>query len=373
MPAKRSRLGRGDKIVVTSPYGSRLGTYDLTTGEVSDVAPAFRDTFTAELDEWLARHGASPFPGFGPAGAPVEPPSRRTRMTSRLSDTLGFPRLSDAPPTGRTPTAPPAAAPRALEAGVPAPAGGWSADSADGFRADAFDDHASHAEAAPRGTTIPDRRPAREPGPRPPHARPRARPRRLPRPGGRRPGAGQVAAAAGRRPDHGRAVPRPRGPGAGLVPARPHRAVADAARHRDDGRLRAGGASTTSSSARAGCSSSRTATSPAARCTRRPPGSRSTASSIDLARIRTIGEEVHDRIAEAIALAAGAQELLNPPPVTPVIVVVGATIVNHSRPRGVIVTRPGDLGRALRTRGERMTPAAVEETYAVARRPETWE
>jgi hypothetical protein len=93
---------------------------------------------------------------------------------------------------------------------------------------------------------------------------------------------------------------------------------------------------------------------------------------VDLARIRTIGEEVHERLAEAIAVAAGFEEVLDPPPVTPVIAVVGATIVNHSRPRGVIVSRAGDLARAMRARGDRLTPAAVEETFAVARRSDTW-
>lgn len=92
----------------------------------------------------------------------------------------------------------------------------------------------------------------------------------------------------------------------------------------------------------------------------------------DLARIRTVGEEVHERLAEAIALAAGFEEVLDPPPVTPVIAVVGATIVTHSRPRGVIVARAGDLARAMRARGERLSAAAVEETYAVARRSDTW-
>lgn len=371
MPAKRSRLGRGDKIVVTSPYGSRLGTYDLTTGEVSDVAPAFRDTFAAELDEWLARNGGSPFPGFGPAGAPLETPSRRTRMTSRLSDTLGFPRLSDAP-TGETPTAPPAPAPRAIEAGVAAPAGGWSADSADGFRADAFEDTASHAEAASRGSAAPDRRLAR--------GRDLAR----------------------HMPDHGLARSAARARAAG------DRELDKTLRLQADARITVAQSLAREIQAPVSSRLGRTArwrmlhgidmTVGSERVVldhlvlcpggvfvledRHQPGGKVHTSTsglevdgqhVDLARIRTIGEEVHDRIAEAIALAAGAQELLNPPPVTPVIVVVGATIVTHSRPRGVIVTRPGDLGRALRTRGERMTPAAVEETYAVARRPDTWE
>ena len=34
---------------------------------------------------------------------------------------------------------------------------------------------------------------------------------------------------------------------------------------------------------------------------------------VDLARMRTLGEEVHDRLAEAIALAAGFEEVLDPP------------------------------------------------------------
>jgi hypothetical protein len=36
------------------------------------------------------------------------------------------------------------------------------------------------------------------------------------------------------------------------------------------------------------------------------------------------------------------------------------------------MARAGDLARALRSRGDRLSAAAVEETYAVARRADTW-
>lgn len=370
MPARRNRLGRGDKVVVISPYGSRLGTYDLETGEVSDVPPAFRSTFVAELDEWLAAHGLDPFPGFGENGAPLRPPSRR----QRVRDTLSFPR-----PRGTATPEPPASPardagptrrpePAALEAGVPTPAGGWSADSADGYRFDAFDDGGPRAAG---------------------HERTRERP------------ALDYVDLARYTPDHGLAR-------RAAQARREGRREDDVAlRQRADARLEVAASLSRELAAPVSTRLGR-----AARwrmlhgidlavgretvtldhlviCPggvfvledRPQPGSKVHASSdglevdgqhVDLARIRTLGEEVAERLAEGIALAAGFEEVLNPPPVTPVVVVVGATIVNHSRPRGVIVTRAGDLGRALRSRGDRLTAAAIEETYAVARRSDTW-
>lgn len=375
MPARRTRLGRGDRIVVTSPYGSRLGTYDLESGEVSDVAPSFRATFVAELDEWLEAHGMDRFPGF-PADDGGTP-----RRRQRLTDTLRFPRpgggsrgggttrvgggtreggaaRGEAPARRQEPAA-------ALEAGTPTPSNGWSADSADGFRADAFTDagrRSSHDEAE-RYDDVDD----------------------LARHG----------------PDHGllRAASRARSAGQRQrdtelrLQADGRHAVADALRREVEapvaGRLgrggrwhmlhgidmTVGGETVTIDHLVIGPPGVFVVE------VRHQPGAKVRASTsgidvdgahIDLARIRTLAEEVHDRLAEAIALAAGFDEVLDPPPVTPVIAVVAATIVNQSRPRGVVVARAGDLARALRARGDRLSAAAVEETYAVARRADTW-
>jgi hypothetical protein len=355
MPARRTRLGRGDRLVVTSPYGSRLGTYDLQTGEVSDVAPAFRATFVAELDDWLSAHGRDPFPGFSPDGAPA--PTRRQRLT----DTLRFTRPPAAPgaPAHRQP-------PEALEAGVPTPAGGWSADTADGYRADAFTDTGRRSEHDDSAAPVPTWDDLALQGPDHGLVRQASLVRatgdktedlRLRRQADARhavadslarevgaPAAGRLGRGSRWRILHG--IPMTVGaeevtldhlvigpPGVFLVEDR----------HSPGGKVHA---STT--------------------------GLDIDGTHVDLARIRTLGEEVHDRLAEAIALAAGFEEVLNAPPVTPVIAVVGATIVTHSRPRGVVVARAGDLARAMRGRGDRLSPAAVEETYAIARRSDTW-
>ncbi|MCD2186154.1 nuclease-related domain-containing protein [Actinomycetospora soli] len=366
MPARRNRLGRGDKVVVISPYGSRLGTYDLETGEVSDVPPAFRATFVAELDEWLAAHGLDPFPGFGENGATVRPPSRRRRMR----DTLSFQRPRDVgePEPARDPEPTRRREPAALEAGVPTPAGGWSADSADGYRYEAFDDGGPRAAG---------------------HERTRER-------------LGDDWVDLARfTPDHGLARR------AAEARRQGRREEDTALRQRADARLEVAQALSRELAAPVSTRLGRTVRwrmlhgidlvvghetvvlDHLVICPggvfvledRPQPGSKVHASAdglevdgqhVDLARIRTLAEEVADRLAEGIALAAGFQEVLNPPPVLPVVVVVGATIVNHSRPRGVIITRAGDLGRALRSRGDRLTAAAVEETFAVARRSDTW-
>jgi hypothetical protein len=367
MPARRMRLGRGDRVVVTSPYGSRLGTYDLQTGEVSDVAPAFRATFVAELDEWLDAHELDRFPGF--AEGEARPGSRRQRLTGTLRiPRPGGPRTSPGtgPRTGgeRPAPAPPDGPAAALEAGTPTPAGGWSADSADGFRADAFVDAGRTGHDEPQrlddvwedlALHAPDHgllrlaAQARAAGNREADRALRYR----------ADGRQAVAAALGRevggpggrlgrgsrwRMLHGieMAVGRETVPLDHLVIGPPGVFVLDV-RHEPGGKVHAS-----------------------------TGGLEIDGRHIDLARIRTLGEEVHDRLAEAIALAAGFEEVLDPPPVTPVIAVVGATIVSHSRPRGVIVARAGDLARAMRARGERLSAAAVEETFAVARRSDTW-
>ncbi len=364
MPARRTRLGRGDRVVVTSPYGSRLGTYDLQTGEVSDVAPTFRATFVAELDEWLSAHGLERFPGFPDHSAERGP--RRPSRRQRLTDTLRIPRQSGARPRDRAHSgAPPARRDGlpALEAGPPTPAGGWSADSADGFRADAFvdpgratthDDVAETVDWEDLAFRGPDHGLIREAS-RARAAGDRERDRRLRlHADGRHAVADALAresgaVVSGRRSTRWRmlhgiemAVGSDTVTLDHLVIGTPGVFVVEV-RHLPGGKVHA---STT--------------------------GIEIDGKQFDLARIRTLGEEVHDRIAEAIALAAGFEEVLDPPPVTPVIAVVGATIVTHSRPRGVIVARAGDLARAMRSRGERLSAAAVEETYAVARRSDTW-
>jgi hypothetical protein len=373
MPARRTRLGRGDRVVVTSPYGSRLGTYDLQTGEVSDVAPAFRATFVAELDEWLEAHDLDRFPGFADAARDADGDPARPGPRRRLTDTLRIPRPGGARTSsgaraagGGPPPAPPRPGPAAaLEAGTPTPAGGWSADSADGFRADAFADagrRAGHDEPQRVGDLWED-----------------------------------LALHA---PDHGllRLAARARAAG--------DKEADRALRYKADGRQAVAAALGREVGGPGGrlARGSRWRILHGVEMTvgrdtvvldhlvigppgvfvvevRHEPGGKVHASTggleidgkhVDLARIRTLGEEVHDRLAEAIAAAAGFEEVLDPPPVTPVIAVVGATIVSHSRPRGVIVARAGDLARAMRARGDRLSAAAVEETFAVARRSDTW-
>ncbi|MDL5155158.1 nuclease-related domain-containing protein [Actinomycetospora termitidis] len=371
MPARRNRLGRGDKVVVTSPYGSRLGTYDLETGLVTDVPPAFRDTFVAELDEWLTAHGLAPFPGFGPGGAPVETPSRRQRVRSRVNDTLGFPRPQDGAADGERVTAPVRRSEPmtpALEAGVPTPAGGWSADSADGYRFDAFDDGGPQAaghERSGRRALAPSADLARY---APDHglARAAAEARRA----GRRDEDKALRQRADARHEVAAALSREL---AAPVSSRLGRAARWRMLHGID--MRVGGETVTLDHlilCPSGVFVVEDRPQPGGKVIASTDGLEVDGQHIDLARIRTLAEEAADRLAEGIALAAGFEEVLNPPAVTPVVVVVGATIVNHSRPRGVVVTRPGDLARALRSRGDRLTPAAVEETFAVARRSDTW-
>ena len=364
MPARRTRLGRGDRVVVTSPYGSRLGTYDLQTGEVSDVAPAFRATFVAELDEWLDAHDLDRFPGFPDSGSGRSGPRRR------LTDTLRIPRPGGARTSSgaRTGTGGPRPTPDpapALEAGTPTPAGGWSADSADGFRADAFTDggrRAGHDEPQRVGDLwedlalhAPDHgllrlaAQARAAGDKEADRALRYK----------ADGRQAVAAALGREVG---------GPGGRLGRGSRWRIL-----HGID--MTVGGDTVVLDHlviGPPGVFVVETRHEPAGKVHASTGGLEIDGKHIDLARIRTVGEEVHERLAEAIALAAGFEEVLDPPPVTPVIAVVGATIVNHSRPRGVIVARAGDLARAMRARGDRLSAAAVEETFAVARRSDTW-
>ena len=96
------------------------------------------------------------------------------------------------------------------------------------------------------------------------------------------------------------------------------------------------------------------------------------ASRIDLERRRILAEEAELRLSEALAIEAGAESTLNPPPVSPVIAVVGGTVGGGERPHGVLVSRVGHLPRLLQAFGRRLTDEAVDQTYAVARRGDTW-
>lgn len=93
---------------------------------------------------------------------------------------------------------------------------------------------------------------------------------------------------------------------------------------------------------------------------------------VDLTYRRDVGDEVARRLSEGLARAAGAAETLNPPVVTPVVAVVGATLVGMERPRGVLVSRVGHLPRILQAFGTTLVDQAVAQVYTVARRSDTW-
>ena len=93
---------------------------------------------------------------------------------------------------------------------------------------------------------------------------------------------------------------------------------------------------------------------------------------LDLERLRRIGLEVGDRVSIGLAHAAGATETLDPPAVHPVVVVVGAILSGTGRPRGVAVTRLGQLPRLLTAFGTPLSDQGVDQTFEVARRSTTW-
>ncbi|WP_433784076.1 NERD domain-containing protein [Actinomycetospora sp. CA-101289] len=95
-------------------------------------------------------------------------------------------------------------------------------------------------------------------------------------------------------------------------------------------------------------------------------------STLDLGRRRRIGLEAADRVSVALARAAGATETLDPPAVHPVVAVVGAILVGQGRPRGVTVTRVGQLPRLLTAFGAPLSDLAVAQIHEVARRSTTW-
>jgi hypothetical protein len=95
-------------------------------------------------------------------------------------------------------------------------------------------------------------------------------------------------------------------------------------------------------------------------------------STVDLDRLRRIGIEVGDRVSIALAQAAGATETLDPPAVHPLVAVVGAILSGSGRPRGVAVTRLGQLPRLVSAFGTPLSDLAVDQTHEVARRSATW-
>lgn len=93
---------------------------------------------------------------------------------------------------------------------------------------------------------------------------------------------------------------------------------------------------------------------------------------LELERRRRIGTEAAQRVSMALARAAGATETLDPPAVHPVIAVVGAILSGAGRPRGVTVTRVGQLPRLLSAFGAPLSDLAVAQIHEVARRSVTW-
>lgn len=95
-------------------------------------------------------------------------------------------------------------------------------------------------------------------------------------------------------------------------------------------------------------------------------------SALELERRRRIGFEVGDRVSAALARAAGAAETLDPPAVHPVIATVGAILSGTGRPRGVTVSRVGQLPRLLSAFGAPLSDLAVAQIHEIARRSDTW-
>jgi hypothetical protein len=93
---------------------------------------------------------------------------------------------------------------------------------------------------------------------------------------------------------------------------------------------------------------------------------------LELDRNRRIGIEAGERVSIALARAAGATETLDPPAVHPVIAIVGAIMSGTGRPRGVTVTRVGQLPRLLSAFGAPLSDLAVAQIHEVARRSTTW-
>jgi len=313
MPARRRRRPGSDRLYITTDDGLPLGHLDLADGTAHDVPTAFRERFAREANGWLWQNNLPPIAG---------------------------------PDAGPAP---------ALEAGVPPPEGGWSAG---------VDDLARH-----------------------------------------RPGHGLADVAARARTEGGPAADRP-----SRLQADGQHAVDDALAKLTRPRMRRGrearwrilhavdmafddipgSRSRFTDRVRTGLESSPSAlldhlvigpagvfvvevmNHPGGRVYIRPDALEVDEQQLDLALRRRIGEEVSRRLSAALAAAAGAAETLNPPPVTPVVAVVGAIVVGSDRPRGVLVSRIGHLPRLLQAFGSPLVDQAVSQVHAVARRSDTW-
>lgn len=319
MPARRRRRPGSDRLYVTTEDGLPLGHLDLTTGESHDVPAVWRERFVREANGWLWHNDFPPIAGTD----------------------------GDAP---------------ALEAGVEAPEGGWDRG---------WDDLALHlpghglaGEAARARTTgTPDA----------------DRPSRL-RADGQHAVDDALAKLTRGRPGLGR-VRRPRwrilhavemnlecGPGSrrsGAGPSEP-----------DTQRSGAGPSGTVLIDhiviGPAGVFVVEVRNHPGGRAVIRPDSLEIDDEQIDLVRRRKLGDEAARRLSAALADAAGAAETLNPPPVTPVVAVVGAIVVGLDRPRGVLISRAGVLPRILQAFGTPLVDQAVTQVYEVARRSSTW-
>lgn len=314
MPIRRRRRPGSDRLYVTSDTGLPLGHLDLPSRTVHDVPTAWAQTFRDEVDGWLFAHGVPPL----------------------ASD--------EQIPTGPPPE---------LEAGTPTPAGGWApADPAAGWA----EDHARTADI-PASEDLAHHLPSH--GLAAEAARARAsgvrdadRPHRL-----RLDGRHAVADALGRLSRTGPGRRRPR-----------WRMLHGITMEFDDGpvlldHLVVGPA---------GIFVVEVLNRPGGRVVIGPTTLEVDRERIDMDRRRLVGEEAEDRIAESLAIAAGAERTLNPPTVTPVVAVVGAVVVGHERPRGVLVSRVGQLPRILQAFGTPLNDLAVEQIFSVARQAVTW-
>ena len=317
MPARRRRRPGSDRLYITTDDGLPLGHLDLGDGEAHDVPAVWRERFVREANSWLWQNNLPPMIGTaGPGEAP------------------------------------------ALEAGVAAPEGGWGSGRED--LAQHLPGHGmAEAAARARATGVPEA----------------DRPSRL-----RADGQHAVDDALAKL-TRSRLRPPRRGRGTRW---RILHAVEMAFDDPEGGRSRF------TDRQRTGLESSPTAlldhvvvgpagvfvvevmNHPGGRIYIRPDSLEVDEQQLDLALRRRIGDEVSRRLSAALARAAGAAETLNPPPVTPVVAVVGAIVVGSDRPRGVLVSRVGQLPRLLQAFGAPLVDQAVDQVHAVARHSGTW-
>jgi hypothetical protein len=309
MPARRRRRPGSDRLYVTSADGLPLGHLDLFTREAHDVPAGYRERFVQEANGWLWQNNMPPI------GSPAE-----------------------------------VAEPAAISAGVEPPVGGWDPG---------FDDLALHLPGHGLQEEAANARAQGGPG--------ADRPYRL-----RAEGQHAVAEALGKltrapalRRGRGarwrilHTVPMAFAEGAGDAAERsstPGLVVLDHVLIGPPGVFLIEVANV--------------------------PGGRAVLDhrSVDLGggvvleldRRRRIGIEAGERVSVALARAAGAAETLDPPAVHPVIAIVGAIMSGTGRPRGVTVTRVGQLPRLLSAFGAPLSDLAVAQIHEVARRSTTW-